>query len=299
MHSSTGAGRAGGGRLRAARDDLLADPLRALAVAAVALGMALLLPRLFSDPVGVDPYSLRLAGVAASLAAISLARPAFLAARGALLGVAAIVVPFALWAATPHLLLRTLHLPLSFVAALAVAGAAQLLITLLIAMVARRLLPSGQRPWLRLTGCGSGAVLTTLAGAAAFIALFLLAPAVPLGRLAVQPLALHRDLLWLIPACSLQAAAQELGFRGLLLGALERGTTPNFANLAQALLFGLSHIAVQYEGPAAAFVPVTVGLGLLFGVVTQRTRSLWPAILVHALADVAVAVAIVPGLYGL
>ena len=274
-------------------------PLRTLAAAAAALGVALLVPRLFSDPVGVDPYALRLAAVAGVLALVALATPALHAARGTLLGVAGVVLPFALWAATPHLLLRTLGLPLGLVAALAVAGALQLGLTALVALAARRLLPAPERPRLRLARLGRGALLVTVAGIALFLVAFVLAPAMPLGRLAVQPLALRRDLLWLLPACSLQAAAQELGFRGLLLGALERGSSPGLANLGQALLFGLGHIAVQYEGPALAFVPVTVGLGLLFGTVTQRTGSLWPAIVVHALADISVTVAIVPGLYGL
>ncbi|GAC1338263.1 MAG: hypothetical protein NVSMB29_03810 [Candidatus Dormibacteria bacterium] len=281
-----------------ARRDLLADPLRALLVVAGALGLALLLPRIFSDPVGVDPYSLRLAAVAAALAAAALVIRG-LPGQGVLLAVAGIVVPFALWAATPHVLLRTFALPISFVAALAVAGAVQTVAALTVAVAAHRLLPVDQRPRLRLTSLGRGALLATLGGLGIFVALFLLAPAVPLGRLGVQPLALQRDLVWLLPACSLQAAAQELGFRGLLLGALERGTTPNLANLGQALFFGLSHIAVQYQGPAAPFVPVTVLLGLLFGGVSQRTRSLWPAIVVHALADLSVTIAIVPGLYGL
>jgi len=286
-------------RLRSARRDLSAAPLRALAVAAIALGLALLLPRLFSDPVAVDPYVLRLAAVAAALALAALCLPALRSGRGVLLALAGIVVPFALWAATPHLLLRTLSVPIGFGAALAAAGALQTLTVLAVVAAGRRLLPSDQRPLLRLSSLGRLAVAATVGGVVLFVTLFMLAPAVPLGRLAVQPLALRRDLVWLVPACSLQAAAQELGFRGLLLGALERGTGPNLANLAQALLFGLSHIAVQYEGPAAAFVPVTVGLGLLFGYVSQRTGSLWPAIVVHALADLSVTVAIVPGLYGL
>jgi len=286
-------------RLRSARRDLSAAPLRALAVAAIALGLALLLPRLFSDPVAVDPYVLRLAAVAAALALAALCLPALRSGRGVLLALAGIVVPFALWAATPHLLLRTLSVPIGFGAALAAAGALQTLTVLAVVAAGLRLLPSDQRPRLRLSSLGRWAVAATAGGVVLFVTLFMLAPAVPLGRLAVQPLALRRDLVWLVPACSLQAAAQELGFRGLLLGALERGTGPNLANLAQALLFGLSHIAVQYEGPAAAFVPVTVGLGLLFGYVSQRTGSLWPAIVVHALADLSVTVAIVPGLYGL
>ena len=101
-----------------------------------------------------------------------------------------------------------------------------------------------------------------------------------------------------MPASVLQSFAQELQFRGILLGALDRVAPAWAANLGQAAFFGLAHIAVQYQGPAGAFVPVTIALGLVLGWVTQRTGSLWPAIVIHAVADIAVTVGVIPGLYG-
>jgi membrane protease YdiL (CAAX protease family) len=70
------------------------------------------------------------------------------------------------------------------------------------------------------------------------------------------------------------------------------------ANVAQSLLFGLSHLAVLYQGPLAPFVPLTVVAGFLFGLSVQRTGSIWPAIVVHAYADIAITAVVIPGLYG-
>src|SRR5450759_2628493 len=112
----------------------------------------------------------------------------------------------------------------------------------------------------------------------------MLLPATLLGRQGIAPVALARDLPLQGPASALQGFAQELQFRGLLLGALDRVAPPWAANLGQAAFFGLAHIAVQYQGPADAFVPVTVALGWLFGWITQKTGSLWPAIIIHAIA---------------
>ena len=161
-----------------------------------------------------------------------------------------------------------------------------------------RVSPVALRPLLRLRRFGTAAALATVLGIAVFLVVVLLLPATLLGREGIAPLALARDLPLQGPASVLQSFAQELQFRGLLLGALDRVAPPWAANLGQATFFGLAHIAVQYQGPAGAFVPVTIALGWVLGWVTQRTGSLWPAIIIHAVADVAVTVGVIPGLYG-
>ena len=47
-------------------------PLVPLLIAAVALGVVVLAPNLYSDPNGLDPYTLRTSGVALGLLAVSL-----------------------------------------------------------------------------------------------------------------------------------------------------------------------------------------------------------------------------------
>lgn len=273
--------------------------LAALVGGSLALGVALLVPRAFSDPVGVDPFSVRLAVVVGMVMAAAWAVGSLRPALPVMVALGAVVVPFVAWSTTPWLCRRLAGDRLSFVAELFVAGLVQVAVTVPFLLLARRIGGrQDRRPCLRLRSFGFAAAAWTLAGTGIFVVVFLLLPARPLGRIALEPSALARDAVWVLPACALQAAAQEVQFRGLLMGTLETVAPRWGANLGQASLFGLAHIAVQYEGPVGPFIPITIGLGLVFGWVTQRTRSLWPAIIVHALADIAVTVAILPGLYG-
>ena len=268
-----------------------------LAAAGIALGVALLAPRLYSDPVGVDPYLIRVSAVSLALVAAVWWAAGLRLARGVLIALLAVCLPFSVWLATPRLCTAAFGERLSYPAQLALAGAFQMALVGALTVVARHL-PSAERPAVRLTSFRRPARLATVAGIALFLGVVMLLPARWLGREALQPAMLARDGLWLVAAGALQAAAQEVAFRGMLLGALERGAGPLAANLAQAVLFSLAHLAVQYEGPAGPFVPVTIVLGLGFGFLTQRTGSLWPAIVIHAVADVAVTVGVVAGLYG-
>lgn len=267
-----------------------------LVAAAAALGVALLVPRLFSDPVAVDPFEVRLAVAALLVLGAAYVLPGMAATRPVLLGVAAVAAPFTLWAATPSIVFR-LGDHLDGRSAELTADVAYLVATVTVLAVARGTLATGRRPALRLTRFSGRAALVSLVGVAVLLGLAMALPAEWLGRDALQPAALRRDLPLLGPAFLLQGAVQELEFRGLLLGALELDLPPWAANLGQAALFGLAHIAVQYEGPAGPFVFLTVGIGLVLGWITQWTGSLWPAIVIHAVLEVA-AIVIMPGLYG-
>jgi membrane protease YdiL (CAAX protease family) len=265
--------------------------------ATVALGVALLVPRAFSDPIGVDRYDARLAAVSLVLLGAALWLSRLRDTRAVLIAVAAITAPFCLWEATPRVL-GIFWPQLGGNERFAWAGVAQMVLTLGFAALAWRLLPADRRPLLRLGRFAPLAALAAVGGTVLLLGIALAVPATLLGRLGFPLVALQRDMPWVAPGNVLQAAAQELEFRGLLMGALERVAPPWMANLGQAVFFGLAHIAVQYEGPAGPFVPVTIALGFLLGWVTQRTGSLWPAIIIHAVADVAVAAAVLPGLYG-
>lgn len=271
----------------------------ALVVGTAALGAALLLPQLFSDPNGVDPYIARLSGTALVLAAATFIVPSLRAARSVALALFAVTGSFTLLSAGPQILFDLFGARSgSGDEQLLLASAAQLAITAAIAALVWRAVPAGLRPTLRLGRFGAGALIVSVAGVAALILVGLALPASWLGRDGLQPVEIVRDAPWLVPANALQALAQELQFRGLLMGALERVMPRGWANVAQAAFFGLSHLAVNYEGPVGPFVPVTIAIGLLFGYVVQRTRSLWPAVVVHAAADIAITFAVLPGLYG-
>jgi membrane protease YdiL (CAAX protease family) len=270
----------------------------AAVIAAAAVGLTLLVPRLFSDPVGVDPYVLRLSAVAAALAVASLLSARLAPTRPVLLAVAAMTLAFSVFAGGPQWIYDVSGTRFDFNAQVLFASAAEAVLTAGVAVLAVRVSPPNLRPLLRLRRFGRPAALATVLGIAVFLVIVMLLPATLLGREGIAPIALARDLPLQGPASVLQSFAQELQFRGILLGALDRVAPPWAANLGQAAFFGVAHIAVQYQGPEAAFVPVTIALGWVLGWITQRTGSLWPAILIHAVADVAVTVGVIPGLYG-
>ncbi len=274
-------------------------PLLALTVAAAALAAALLGPRLLdTDPVAVDPFDVRLATLAIVLAGVALACGRLAEMRAVLLAVAAVVVPWCAWSAAPTVVGDVFGDRFSYDAELLWGGAVYVVVTAVIAAVAVRGLPETWRPRLRLLGLRPLALTAAVLGAAVVVGIALALPAEPLGRLGIPVAAVRRDMPLLAPAYALQAFAQELQFRGLLLGVLERTMPPLAANGAQAVLFGLAHIAVIYEGPVSGLVPITVTLGLVLGWLTQRTRSVWPAVAIHVTLEIGIAIAIIPGLYG-
>jgi len=271
----------------------------ALVVGTAALGASLLVPQLFSDPNGVDPYVARLSATALVLAgATFLVRP-LAPARPVLLALFAVTGSFTLLSAGPQILFDLFGTRSgSGDEQVLLASTAQVLVTAGVAWLVWRSVPPELRPAFRLTRLGVRGAVVTVAGTAALLLGALALPASWLGRDGVEPVAVLRDLAWLGPAYAMQAFSQELQFRGLLMGGLERVMGPGWANLGQAAFFGLTHLAVNYQGPVAPFVPVTIAIGLVLGYVVQRTNSLWPAIVIHAAADIAITFAVLPGLYG-
>jgi membrane protease YdiL (CAAX protease family) len=267
-----------------------------LVIAELGLGAALLVPITFSDPNGVDPYLARL-----SIASVLIALPCMFVrrlepARPIALALAAVATTYTLLSAGPQILGSHSG---SFDAQVFWSSLAQAAGSLLIALVAWRTVAQAWRPALRMRHLGLRGLAVGVIGSAVLIGIGLALPAGLLGRVALQPVAIGRDFPWLGPANALQAFAQEVQFRGLLLGALERTMSPRWANVSQAAVFGLAHLAISYGGPEAPFVPITFLVGLAFGWLVRRTNSLWPAVIIHAVADIALQFGIVQGLYGL
>ncbi|HEX6539934.1 MAG TPA: CPBP family glutamic-type intramembrane protease [Candidatus Dormibacteraeota bacterium] len=274
-----------------------------LVVPVLGLGAALLVPNAFSDPNGVDPYTARLGAAAILMAVPALLVARLRPARGILLALVAVAATYVILSAGPQILVDVFG-PGLFTSPLGNgeaqvfwASLAQALLTLAVAVLALRVVPAAWRPALRF-GARPWALLQGLALSAVLLGAGLALPASLLGRVALQPVATLRDLPWLGPANALQAFAQEVQFRGLLMGALERYLPRGWANVAQAAVFALAHLAISYGGPEAPFVPITFVVGLVFGWLVQRTGSIWPAVIIHAVADVALQFAVVPGLYG-
>jgi membrane protease YdiL (CAAX protease family) len=84
------------------------------------------------------------------------------------------------------------------------------------------------------------------------------------------------------------ALAEELAYRGAMRTWLVPGLGVVGANLAQAIVFGLSHTGDDFVGVQAA-IPTMFAMilvGFAGGVIARRTRSLTLPIAVHAAADI-------------
>jgi len=287
-------------RLQRYRADSWWPTAATLVIAELGLGAALLIPITFSDPNGVDPFLARLSIASVLIALPSLFVQRLQPARPILLALAAVATTYTLLSAGPQILFDLFGARSgSFDEQIFWASVAQAVGTLLIALVAWRTVAPKWRPSLRMRRLGLGGLAAGVIGSAVLIGLGLALPAGLLGRVALQPVALGRDFPLLGPANALQAFSQEVQFRGLLLGALERTMSPRWANVCQAAVFGLAHLAISYGGPEAPFVPITFLVGLALGWLVRRTNSLWPAVIIHAVADIALQFGIVQGLYGL
>ena len=62
--------------------------------------------------------------------------------------------------------------------------------------------------------------------------------------------------------------------------------SPLGANFLAAAIFASFHVQVTYTPFLALFLGFTLGLGLLFGYVMQRSQNLFAAALVHAGSDI-------------
>ena len=82
--------------------------------------------------------------------------------------------------------------------------------------------------------------------------------------------------------------AEELAYRGAMRTWLAPGLGVVGANLAQAIVFGLSHTGEDFVGVEAAVptMAAMVLLGFVGGVIARRTRSLTLPLAVHAAADI-------------
>ena len=81
-------------------------------------------------------------------------------------------------------------------------------------------------------------------------------------------------LITLALLAGLAPLVEELVFRGLLYGWLESRWGSGLAFVVSSLAFAAAHVE-----PAHAFL--VLPLGLLFGLLRWRTRSLWPSLVAH------------------
>jgi len=88
------------------------------------------------------------------------------------------------------------------------------------------------------------------------------------------------------------AFVEETFFRGVLQNALSKKVTIPLAILVQSLLFAAIHFFSPMNNNLLPFVLLTLLLGLLWGYLTNKYHSLLPAIVLHVVADIFVAVSL-------
>ncbi|HVB52861.1 MAG TPA: type II CAAX endopeptidase family protein [Candidatus Acidoferrales bacterium] len=261
----------------------------------------MLLPRLFGDPQSVDPDLWRLTGYFAAITGAMLLIGSLRGTAPLAFALLTLTLPYSGWlwllgygGPAPSLIGAPYGLARN-----AYAGVAWLVVTLVMAAVFYYLTPKPRpklRVWVRPR---RGALLLALSVSLLFLVVAFALPGPLIGREGVPLLSLGGSAAVAYGVANATSAiAQEIQFRGVLLAALERQHSPGPALIVQALIFGIAHIATQYQGPADSLIPIVILLGLFWGWMTQRSNSVLPAAVVHVVAELFLVAAIVSGLYG-
>jgi hypothetical protein len=134
-----------------------------------------------------------------------------------------------------------------------------------------------------------------LIGAVAFI--ICAAGAMPFseGFFGARDLSLGRVLPWtpwILVFVFGNAFNEELLFRGLFLGKYGPLLGRFLSNLVIAIPFALHHSGVSYTTDTLMFLGLLIPLSLAWGWLTQKTGSLWGAVLFHAGTDIPVVLSI-------
>ncbi len=92
---------------------------------------------------------------------------------------------------------------------------------------------------------------------------------------------------WISIFSIFNAVMEELWFRGLFLSRFEAMLGRRWAFWLTALLFGLLHAFGAFTGTLGSLLLTvfTLLMGLAFGFIVQRTKSIWGAVLGHFFAD--------------
>ncbi len=76
--------------------------------------------------------------------------------------------------------------------------------------------------------------------------------------------------------------SEEAGFRGYMQSPLERRYRPALAIAITSIVFGLTHLT---HGPFLPTILFDMGWGALYGLLTYKSGSIVPAIILHTSAD--------------
>lgn len=100
----------------------------------------------------------------------------------------------------------------------------------------------------------------------------------------LAPLSSGSIILSIITVGIVAPFAEEFLFRGIIYNTLKKKMSIRWAIIIQAILFGVFHFNLV-QGTYATL------LGLVFGYVTYKTKSLWPAIIIHMINNLVATIA--------
>jgi membrane protease YdiL (CAAX protease family) len=134
------------------------------------------------------------------------------------------------------------------------------------------------RTWLWAMAAG------VLAVASAVWLVFAWSRVVPLPMPAAQDVSAYpwwTILLSVLMGAAVSGIAEEAGFRGYMQSALEEWAGPAAAIVITSVFFGLIHLS---HGMLFALprLPYYIAIGAIYGVLTWRTGSVFPAMVLHA-----------------
>ena len=78
---------------------------------------------------------------------------------------------------------------------------------------------------------------------------------------------------------------EELLFRGVFLKRFEPFLGKGLSTILTAIVFAIMHTQVTYAAQMIQFLVIVVVLSLIWGILIQKTDSLWGAVLFHAAGD--------------
>jgi membrane protease YdiL (CAAX protease family) len=90
---------------------------------------------------------------------------------------------------------------------------------------------------------------------------------------------------WILLFVLSNGFTEELLYRGLFLQKYEPFLGKGLSNILTAVAFALMHTQVTYAAQLIQFLVIVAVLSLIYGILIQKSDSLWGAALVHAAGD--------------
>lgn len=90
---------------------------------------------------------------------------------------------------------------------------------------------------------------------------------------------------WILLFVFSNGLMEELLFRGLFLPKYEPFLGKGLSNILTAIVFALIHTQVTYAAQMIQFLAIVAVLSLIWGMLIQKSNSLWGAVLFHAAGD--------------